>query len=151
MNIKSVLIGAALIIVGVVLGVLINSHCPMAGCKKQCPKQEMVGPKCPKGGPEHGDQMKGCGPKVCAKIFEELNLSAEQKTQLDKIFEQKHMQHQEIEKKVQLDIKAILTPEQLKKYEEMEKERCAKMGMGPEGKKPCCKKEGQKECSKKMD
>jgi periplasmic protein CpxP/Spy len=147
MNIKSVLIGAALVIVGALVGGFIASHHPM----KQCDKQEMVGPKCPMAGPEHGEEMRGCGPKVCAKIFEELNLSAEQKTQLDKIFEQKHMQHQEIEKKVQLDIKAILTPEQLKKYEEMEKDRCTKMGMAPDGPKPCCKKEGEKECPKKMD
>lgn len=151
MNIKSVLIGAALIIVGAVLGVMINSHCPMASCKKQCPKQEMVGPKCPMGAPQHGGEMKGCGPKTCAIIFDQLNLTAEQKKELDKISEQKQAKMKEVKDQYQQGIKALLTPEQFTKFQELKNELCPKMNDGPQGKKPCCKKQGEKECPKKMD
>ena len=82
------------------------------------------------------------------KISDELALTPEQKVKVDAIFDAKRAEKEAHKKemmakmeKTHNDIKAILTPEQITKFDAIITEMCpTQMGGMKEG-KPCCKKQ----------
>lgn len=131
MEVKSILVGAGLVIVGGLLGfVLASKHCGMhakMGCGfNSCRKMNEQGFHNKKFAGEHHQFFK-------ETLTDELALTAEQQTKIDEIFETKKEQHkasrkehrekmQEEMSKTHAEIKAILTPEQQTKFDELKNE-----------------------------
>lgn len=143
MNTKSLLIGAALVILGGILGFLLSTSncCSMQQCNKQCPQQqEKQFSKCGKEQGAEFDGHKGRFHKNSEEMFKKLNLSPEQKSQIEKIMDQKRENMKAEREKTHEAIKALLTPEQQTKFDECMKNHCNRMAGNVECEKPCCKK-----------
>lgn len=146
MNTKSLLIGAALVAVGVIIGYFLN--CNSCNMPKKCDK-EMVQHHGMKDG-HPGFDKAGCPKKrMHDEVFAKLNLTADQQAKIDAIFEAKREAMKAEREKTHAAIKAVLTPEQQKQFDELISKCCP---MGGQGMNPECKKQGgepPKPCCKK--
>jgi periplasmic protein CpxP/Spy len=104
----------------------------------------------PEGAPPRGPRVEAVKERL-AKMAEELNLTAEQKTKVEAALkaqaeslrglkdatpEERREKGQAARKEMQKAMKEILTPEQYAKFEKLREERRANGPGGPEGRKP---------------
>ncbi|MDR1761435.1 MAG: hypothetical protein LBR55_03190 [Bacteroidales bacterium] len=181
MNVKNVVIGVILIVVGAFIGYAISSKTSACKCEKQeqcCAKKYAC------------KQGKGAKAKCfmkqknfCPQMCDQLNLTEEQRTKVKALFAKKaeqkataRMQRQEQKQaeftQFQAEFKAILTTDQQEKLDSIQAvckakqcckkscdaTACCKTAKCGDTAKCCkkgdaaqCKKEGNKECAKKTE
>ena len=147
MKTKSIIIGIALLVVGALIGYFVSRNCCPMNYPAPCNK-EMVGqhqgmkPHC-----EMGE--KKCGNRFKVEVLEKLNLTADQQTKIDEIMVSKRDAVKAEKQKADAAIKAVLTPEQQKQFDELVAKCCPMRGDCPRN--PECKKQGgeQRPCCKK--
>ncbi|MCQ2959501.1 MAG: hypothetical protein MJ198_04850 [Bacteroidales bacterium] len=126
MNVKDVLIGAGITIIGVALGAVI---CCTANCSKKyegpkppCAIEQQECPNFP-GKPTHHKSDNKCFFKM---MEDELQLSEEQKAQIKSLKEEQRKAEQAEREKFDEAFKAILSDEQKAKLEELKAKKCDK-------------------------
>ncbi|MCQ8103628.1 hypothetical protein NP590_05895 [Methylomonas sp. SURF-2] len=71
----------------------------------------------------HDGDFKGHKGDRIEHLAQKLDLSAEQKQQLQQVFEEQHAKREALRQETDQRLQTVLTPEQMAKFEDMKKER----------------------------
>jgi protein CpxP len=77
----------------------------------------------PGGGPGYGPGQEEYHGRKVERLTKELNLTDEQKGKVEALFKEQHEKFKALHEETNTKMKAILTPEQMTKMEEMKKQR----------------------------